>query len=265
MKQHIIEFTSNGDIPDSLVNYNFRRLGAFYYDVCYFDVRTIKLSFYCTESLKKQTKALSRKQFGGIDPCLVAVTPQDVPSIGRQITETDLHAEERIHSYFFNNKRQTDTGVSKVVDTDNETRSGKWDRRVTDEARLKPAVIFKPRDFFDVLVYGDVSTSESQRCLDKYVAGHNLRIVDKPFYDNPVQDVDSDYMELQKVLLLCVKKKCSLVIVSAGEMIKDIRFLNLLKNSQVLYRCIDYPWLCPQNLDIIRSVVLYQSLHKSVR
>lgn len=43
-------------------------------------------------------------------------------------------------------------------------------------------------------------------------------------------------------------------------MIDDIRFLNLLEESHVDFRCIDFPWFCKENLPLIKAVVLYEKL-----
>ena len=40
----------------------------------------------------------------------------------------------------------------------------------------------------------------------------------------------------------------------------DIRFLNLLEESHVDFRCIDFPWFCKENLPLIKAVVLYEKL-----
>jgi hypothetical protein len=48
--------------------------------------------------------------------------------------------------------------------------------------------------------------------------------------------------------------------VSLKGMIDDIRFLNLLEESHVDFRCIDFPWFCKENLPLIKAVVLYEKL-----
>ncbi len=40
-------------------------------------------------------------------------------------------------------------------------------------------------------------------------------------------------------------------------MINDIRFFNLLEESHIDFRCIDFPWFYKENLPLIKAVVLY--------
>lgn len=68
------------------------------------------------------------------------------------------------------------------------------------------------------------------------------------------------YAELQKALFFCQRKKIPLLFVSLKGMIDDIRFLNLLEESHVDFRCIDFPWFCKENLPLIKAVVLYEKL-----
>lgn len=55
-------------------------------------------------------------------------------------------------------------------------------------------------------------------------------------------------------------KRIPLLFVSVKEMISDIRFFNLLEESNVDFRCIDFPWFCKENLPLIKAVVLYETL-----
>lgn len=50
------------------------------------------------------------------------------------------------------------------------------------------------------------------------------------------------------------------MFVSVKEMVNDIRFLNMLEESYVDFRCIDFPWFCKENLRLIKAVVLYKKL-----
>lgn len=61
-------------------------------------------------------------------------------------------------------------------------------------------------------------------------------------------------------LFFCQRKKIPLLFVSLKGMIDDIRFLNLLEESHVDFRCIDFPWFCKENLPLIKAVVLYEKL-----
>lgn len=67
------------------------------------------------------------------------------------------------------------------------------------------------------------------------------------------------YAELQKALFFCKRKRIPLLFVSVKEMVNDIRFLNMLEESYVDFRCIDFPWFCKENLRLIKAVVLYKN------
>ena len=47
---------------------------------------------------------------------------------------------------------------------------------------------------------------------------------------------------------------------SIKDMINDIRFFNLLEESHIDFRCIDFPWFYKENLPLIKAVVLYEKL-----
>lgn len=77
---------------------------------------------------------------------------------------------------------------------------------------------------------------------------------------NDICPNSTSYAELQKALFFCQRKKIPLLFVSLKGMIDDIRFLNLLEESHVDFRCIDFPWFCKENLPLIKAVVLYEKL-----
>lgn len=93
---------------------------------------------------------------------------------------------------------------------------------------------------------------------------HSLK-VQLSFFDKRNDSTSKDeqaiaYAELQKALFFCQRKKIPLLFVSLKGMIDDIRFLNLLEESHVDFRCIDFPWFCKENLPLIKAVVLYEKL-----
>lgn len=73
------------------------------------------------------------------------------------------------------------------------------------------------------------------------------------------------YVELQKALFFCRRKRMPLLFVSLKGMIDDIHFLNLLEKSHVDFRCIDFPWFCKENLDQIKAMVLYVQLSQELK
>lgn len=48
-------------------------------------------------------------------------------------------------------------------------------------------------------------------------------------------------------------------------MINDIRFFNLLEESHIDFRCIDFPWFCKENLNLIKAMVLYVQLSQELK
>ena len=99
----------------------------------------------------------------------------------------------------------------------------------------------------------------------EYLQQHNSLKVQLSFFDKRNDSTSKDeqaiaYAELQKALFFCQRKKIPLLFVSLKGMIDDIRFLNLLEESHVDFRCIDFPWFCKENLPLIKAVVLYEKL-----
>ena len=92
---------------------------------------------------------------------------------------------------------------------------------------VQPEQIPDMKQYSDIILYGDASSPEAQQ---------------------------------QKALFFCQRKKIPLLFVSLKGMIDDIRFLNLLEESHVDFRCIDFPWFCKENLPLIKAVVLYEKL-----
>ena len=68
------------------------------------------------------------------------------------------------------------------------------------------------------------------------------------------------YAELQKALFYCKRKKYLLLFISVRELIQDIRFYDLLNEYRVDFRCVDFPWFCRENLQLIKAVMLYEKL-----
>ena len=66
--------------------------------------------------------------------------------------------------------------------------------------------------------------------------------------------------ELQKALFYCKRKKYLLLFISVRELIQDIRFYDLLDEYRVDFRCVDFPWFCRENLQLIKAVMLYEKL-----
>lgn len=134
-------------------------------------------------------------------------------------------------------------------------------RKITKQHLLIPDM----KQYSDIILYGDASSPEAQQQLAEYLQQHNSLKVQLSFFDKRNDSTSKDeqaiaYAELQKALFFCQRKKIPLLFVSLKGMIDDIRFLNLLEESHVDFRCIDFPWFCKENLPLIKAVVLYEKL-----
>lgn len=121
------------------------------------------------------------------------------------------------------------------------------------------------KQYSDIILYGDDISPETQKLLVEYLQRHDSLKVRLSFFDKKNDSTDKDeraivYAELQKALFFCKRKRIPLLFVSVKEMINDIRFLNLLEESHVDFRCIDFPWFYKENLPLIKAVVLYEKL-----
>ena len=119
--------------------------------------------------------------------------------------------------------------------------------------------------YSDIILYGDATSSEARKLLAEYLQRHGSLKVRLSFFDMKDDSTSKNeraiaYGELQKALFFCKRKRIPLLFVSVKEMINDIRFFNLLEESHVDFRCIDFPWFCKENLPLIKAVVLYETL-----
>ena len=117
------------------------------------------------------------------------------------------------------------------------------------------------RQYSDIILYGDNTSPETQKLLAEYLQRHDSLKVQLSFFDNKNDSTCKDeqviaYAELQKALFFCKRKKIPLLFISIKDMISDIRFLNLLEESHIDFRCIDFPWFCKENFPLIKAVVL---------
>ena len=130
---------------------------------------------------------------------------------------------------------------------------------------VQPEQIPDMKQYSDIILYGDASSPEAQQQLAEYLQQHNSLKVQLSFFDKRNDSTSKDeqsiaYAELQKALFFCQRKKIPLLFVSIKDMINDIRFFNLLEESHIDFRCIDFPWFYKENLPLIKAVVLYEKL-----
>lgn len=134
---------------------------------------------------------------------------------------------------------------------------------------VQPEQIPDMKQYGDIILYGDETSPETQKLLAEYLQRYDSLKVRLSFFDQKNDSTDKDeraivYAELQKALFFCKRKRIPLLFVSVKEMINDIRFLNLLEESHVDFRCIDFPWFCKENLPLIKAVVLYEKLETRI-
>ena len=130
---------------------------------------------------------------------------------------------------------------------------------------VQPEQMPDMRQYSDIILYGDETSSEARKLLAEYLQRHGSLKVRLSFFDKKDDSTSKNeraiaYGELQKALFFCKRKRIPLLFVSVKEMINDIRFFNLLEESHVDFRCIDFPWFCRENLDLIKAMVLYVQL-----
>lgn len=125
-----------------------------------------------------------------------------------------------------------------------------------------PVEQIQDMEYKDIVLYGDEASPEAQERLSEYLERNNCLKVQLTFYDkgSDCKSQDVAYAELQKALFFCKRKKCMLLFISIRDMIQDIRFFNLLEESHIDFRCVDFPWFCKENLSLIKAVVLYEKL-----
>lgn len=129
---------------------------------------------------------------------------------------------------------------------------------------VQPEQIPDMKQYSDIILYGDASSPEAQQQLAEYLQQHNSLKVQLSFFDKRNDSTSKDeqaiaYAELQKALFFAKEKDTSPVRFLKRDD-RDIRFLNLLEESHVDFRCIDFPWFCKENLPLIKAVVLYEKL-----
>lgn len=130
---------------------------------------------------------------------------------------------------------------------------------------VQPEQMPDMRQYSDIILYGDETSPEARKLLAEYLQRHGSLKVRLSFFDKKDDSTSKNeraiaYGELQKALFFCKRKRIPLLFVSVKEMINDIRFFNLLEESHVDFRCIDFPWFCRENLDLIKAMVLYVQL-----
>lgn len=130
---------------------------------------------------------------------------------------------------------------------------------------VQPEQMPDMRQYSDIILYGDETSSEARKLLAEYLQRHGSLKVRLSFFDMKDDSTSKNeraiaYGELQKALFFCKRKRIPLLFVSVKGMINDIRFFNLLEESHVDFRCIDFPWFCKENLPLIKAVVLYETL-----
>ncbi len=120
-------------------------------------------------------------------------------------------------------------------------------------------------EYKDVVLYGDASSSIVQERLTEYLERNHSLKIQLSFCDKEVSTCKTGeniaYAELQKALFYCKRKKYLLLFVSVRDLIRDIRFYDLLDEFHVDFRCVDFPWFCRENLRLIKATMLYEKLY----
>ena len=145
-----------------------------------------------------------------------------------------------------------------------------YERLPLEKRSVQPEQIPDMKQYSDIILYGDDTSPEAQKLLTEYLQRHDSLKVQLSFFDKRNDSTSKDeraiaYAELQKALFFCRRKRIPLLFVSLKGMIDDTRFLNLLEESHIDFRCIDFPWFCKENLDLIKAMVLYVQLSQELK
>lgn len=130
---------------------------------------------------------------------------------------------------------------------------------------MQPEQIPDMKQYNDIILYGDNNSPETQKLLAEYLQRHDSLKVQLSFFDKKNDSTYKDeqtiaYAELQKALFFCKRKKITTSIRFHKRHDKRYPFFNLLEESHIDFRCIDFPWFYKENLPLIKAVVLYEKL-----
>lgn len=94
---------------------------------------------------------------------------------------------------------------------------------------VQPEQMPDMRQYSDIILYGDETSSEARKLLAEYLQRHGSLKVRLSFFDMKDDSTSKNeraiaYGELQKALFFCKRKRIPLLFVSVKEMINDIRF-----------------------------------------
>ena len=132
------------------------------------------------------------------------------------------------------------------------------------DLKSTPSGEISDMEYKDVVLYGNTSSPVVQERLTEYLERNNSLKIQLSFCDEETSECKTGeniaYAELQKALFYCKRKKYLLLFISVRELIQDIRFYDLLDEYRVDFRCVDFPWFCRENLQLIKAVMLYEKL-----
>ena len=132
------------------------------------------------------------------------------------------------------------------------------------DLKSTPSRKISDMEYKDVVLYGNTSSPVVQERLAEYLERNNSLKIQLSFCDKEAPKCKTGeniaYAELQKALFYCKRKKYLLLFISVRDLIQDIRFYDLLDEFRVDFRCVDFPWFCRENLQLIKAVMLYEKL-----
>ena len=96
-----------------------------------------------------------------------------------------------------------------------------------------------------------------QERLTEYLERNNSLKIQLSFVMKKPQNVKQEKIlpmqDYRKHCFIVKRKKYLLLFISVRELIQDIRFYDLLNEYRVDFRCVDFPWFCRENLQLIKS------------
>ena len=102
------------------------------------------------------------------------------------------------------------------------------------------------RQYSDIILYGDETSSEARKLLAEYLQRHGSLKVRLSFFDMKDDSTSKNeraiaYGELQKALFFCKRKRIPLLFVSVKEMINDIRFFQSAGGEPCRFQMYRFP------------------------
>lgn len=146
-----------------------------------------------------------------------------------------------------------------------ETTSNKRICKVTFGKRsVQPEQIPDMKQYNDIILYGDNNSPETQKLLAEYLQQHDslkvlLSFLTRKMTQPTKMNKPSHTQNCKRHYSFAKERKYHFYLFHKRHD-KRYPFFNLLEESHIDFRCIDFPWFYKENLPLIKAVVLYEKL-----